>query len=424
MAIDTNTNTIYKPANGSISVAEVAQFIGVQPRSLGYHLSDVCTSSHIKPFAKYKPVIYPTYRTDTIANWWKGTNGLCGFAPVQDEYAVNNIFDDLSVLVSRFMAGNYIAWVYQPPTGGSAAPYRLLDFDGYCHSAVSPAGNITVGTYGYVSWDDRVTLILQYPSISNAGNLQMSDFSGIGTQGGTPVNFSTCYPGIVLINGNKWIAGTASSTFGALLYGEDTDVVFHGIGDFLGQTSKTTFTAVPFISSVNLSDTTDFPDGVNSDNYDDLVAEQGFEGFFTSSLGTGASTIYVKNGYDMQIASYDDEWDVNGATITANITISDVDGSYFSISRPSIYAVPNADWQRYVAGTLTAQGLESLYSAVSTNLTSPITATGDYDIDNLSFPVDTELTPLYSDDWRLVLVYTDTSGTRKAVRSSTTIEIV
>lgn len=124
--------------NGLISypvgVGEVCKTLRTNHADVGW----VCSrGTLINKWAKYKPVIYPnlinTYdqlNSDktwkSTATWWRGTDGKCGL----NATVYNREYD----LTQGFESD----WGYNPPTGGMAAPYRLIDFNNYNHKAQMP----------------------------------------------------------------------------------------------------------------------------------------------------------------------------------------------------------------------------------------------------------------------------------------------
>lgn len=124
--------------NGLISypvgVGEVCNVLRTNHADVGW----VCSrGTLINKWAKYKPVIYPnlinTYdqlNSDktwkSTATWWRGTDGKCGL----NATVYNREYD----LTQGFESD----WGYNPPTGGMAAPYRLIDFNYYNHKAQMP----------------------------------------------------------------------------------------------------------------------------------------------------------------------------------------------------------------------------------------------------------------------------------------------
>lgn len=63
-----------------------------------------------------------------VKDWWKSTDGLCGFNLNAAKAS------GWSALVSLYDGGQN-GWVYQPPQGGTAQPYRITDFAGYYPAA-------------------------------------------------------------------------------------------------------------------------------------------------------------------------------------------------------------------------------------------------------------------------------------------------
>lgn len=63
-----------------------------------------------------------------VKDWWKSTDGLCGFNLNAAKAS------GWSTLVSLYDGGQN-GWVYQPPQGGTAQPYRITDFAGYYPAA-------------------------------------------------------------------------------------------------------------------------------------------------------------------------------------------------------------------------------------------------------------------------------------------------
>lgn len=63
-----------------------------------------------------------------VKDWWKSTNGLCGFN--LDKAKASG----WSTLVTLYDGGQN-GWIYQPPQGGTAQPYRITDFAGYYPAA-------------------------------------------------------------------------------------------------------------------------------------------------------------------------------------------------------------------------------------------------------------------------------------------------
>lgn len=63
-----------------------------------------------------------------VKDWWKSTDGLCGFNIDAAKAS------GWSTLVTLYDGGQN-GWIYQPPQGGTAQPYRITDFAGYYPAA-------------------------------------------------------------------------------------------------------------------------------------------------------------------------------------------------------------------------------------------------------------------------------------------------
>lgn len=64
-----------------------------------------------------------------VKDWWKSTDGLCGFNINAAKAS------GWSTLVTLYDGGQN-GWIYQPPQGGTAQPYRITDFAGYYPAAL------------------------------------------------------------------------------------------------------------------------------------------------------------------------------------------------------------------------------------------------------------------------------------------------
>lgn len=114
-------------ANGKITAPvntdDVRNVLGVASDDVGY----LCSNAHkqINPFAMFKPV--RINNPDSVADFWKGLDGNCGFEPYQ--------LSDISDIVNH-CDGSMNGWKYLAPN--SSYYFRLTDFDGYNHNAVHP----------------------------------------------------------------------------------------------------------------------------------------------------------------------------------------------------------------------------------------------------------------------------------------------
>lgn len=138
MSRNSDNTLIYYPVN-TWDVAKVT-------RKGSGDVGVLCGSNQmINKWAKYKPVILPNVIDSTVINgvqqlntstkqwlstatWWKAADGKCGFTIEKRTTG--------SALVTNWGTD----WTYNPPTGGMAAPFRLIDFNYYDHAAVNPVG--------------------------------------------------------------------------------------------------------------------------------------------------------------------------------------------------------------------------------------------------------------------------------------------
>lgn len=128
----------------------------------------------INIWAKYKPVIYAnlinTYdqlNSDmtwkSTATWWQGDDGKCGLTVNKrtNGTALTDNWDN--------------EWVYNPPTGGLAAPYRLIDFNYYDHSATELLSVSTPAIY-YTNSDDGLWVNFAFNTTNEEYKLLITDF--------------------------------------------------------------------------------------------------------------------------------------------------------------------------------------------------------------------------------------------------------
>lgn len=121
------------------SINDVQNAIG----SSATDLATLCTSGLINRWAKYKPVVKDLITTTSqldsnkrwasSATWWKGTNGNCGIT--------FTTYSTVAAARTAIVNGANV-WNYTKPTGGSAAPFRLTDFNQYYHAAPCPTTSV------------------------------------------------------------------------------------------------------------------------------------------------------------------------------------------------------------------------------------------------------------------------------------------
>lgn len=146
-----------------VSIDDVKSVLGESSNDL----ATLCKSSKINVWAKYKPTVYPSPFTD---DWYKAKDGNYGIN-ITVENGKNNWKD----LVGEYSkANNGYGNIYDRPTGGANAPYRLGDFRGYFHNA-----NLEVKDYlttsVFIRESDTNQLLVTYNPVSVDGS-QISYF--------------------------------------------------------------------------------------------------------------------------------------------------------------------------------------------------------------------------------------------------------
>lgn len=112
-----------------ISIEDVASALGEGSRDLG----TLATSDKINPWAKFKPNIVSGNPINTPSDWWKGTDGNCGFR-IPVVRAMTTAAGMKNLLPYYLDLEGMNGWGYRKAAG----MYRLLDFAGYNHAALPP----------------------------------------------------------------------------------------------------------------------------------------------------------------------------------------------------------------------------------------------------------------------------------------------
>ena len=177
---------IYKPANGSLSIEEVAEFFGVQKRSDNrYHLSDICRAAGIKVWSKIKPVRFNTAGNITTAQRDSVNNGVdCS------DTSTGCFSSNLTSLLDRAIETS-AQWTYLRPRGvvnGSYSEwFRLLDFDGYNNNAGAPFSQNADIVGNATSYQAQYIPVNIAPVIQNA-NLQVKELVEALTRNGNAIS--------------------------------------------------------------------------------------------------------------------------------------------------------------------------------------------------------------------------------------------
>lgn len=130
-------------------------------------LADLCTSSKINVWAKYKPTVFPSPFPD---DWYKAKDGNYGI-----NITIENGKSNWKDLVAEYSkANNGYTTLYNKPTGGASAPFRLGDFGGYFHNA-NPEVKDYLSTNVFIRESDTNQILTEHNFVSVDG-LQISYF--------------------------------------------------------------------------------------------------------------------------------------------------------------------------------------------------------------------------------------------------------
>lgn len=140
-----------------VSIDDIKNCFGLSTNDLG----TLITKANINVWAKYKPTVYPSPFPD---DWYKSKNDNYGL-----NITVDNRVSSWNELVAEYSKSNngYIN-IYNRPTGGADAPYRLGDFRGYNHNAKPEIGDyLAVTNY---QEDSQISLSVAYNAVTVDGD--------------------------------------------------------------------------------------------------------------------------------------------------------------------------------------------------------------------------------------------------------------
>jgi hypothetical protein len=114
-----------------VSIQDVRQVLGNSSTDLG----TLCKASQINMWAKYKPILYPKVGimtdSDFATDMGAGTSYRITWGIKRKASFIYSDFEENGTIKTE-------VWTWNKPTGGSASPYRLADFNGYYQRAVPP----------------------------------------------------------------------------------------------------------------------------------------------------------------------------------------------------------------------------------------------------------------------------------------------
>lgn len=210
-----------------VSVTDVRTALSSSSKDVG----TLCSSPSVNVWAKYKPVPLAEIVPLRSSAWWKGTSGKCGMDITT--------YTSLTALFAALSGGNY-QWGREQVTGGTSAPYRLLDFQGYNHNAENPVG--AIGGTSYTISSGKITIQYDIAAVGS-DNITISDIEINGD------SLDEYYLGIYAYGGTGSTSSfycTASQPF---TQSTDMSIEITGLTDsYVG-----TYNVIPFFSSVHLS---------------------------------------------------------------------------------------------------------------------------------------------------------------------------
>lgn len=176
MAVSNNTFTM-KAVNDETTSALFSQLgglLGVGKRDDGkYHLADLCTAGSIAIGARFKPF---RYNSDNFG--YNPSSPSAGNTERAKQSQLANFgidiptagFGDVQTMADAVYNGTY-KWEYLAPRGKvSNEPFRIRDFDGYKHDAISPIrAEVASFTQG-LPYESSSGVINPYFRVTKAGD--------------------------------------------------------------------------------------------------------------------------------------------------------------------------------------------------------------------------------------------------------------
>lgn len=143
MAIDSANKVFYMNEPNTQTATELCEEIAGLINSASADFEDLCQSSMIKIFARFKPEDYNTPLNLTEAQ------------RKENHYGFGK---DAKYFVAGYASAPHAKYEYIHPKGGSTSPNRMRDWDGYYHGAVSPLF-LDFPTKLYVDWVNGISVI-------------------------------------------------------------------------------------------------------------------------------------------------------------------------------------------------------------------------------------------------------------------------
>lgn len=180
-----------KISTGPVKLVDIRDTINAFGGEAGNSCVSYFQSNDANKWAKYKDVKYRADFPSYDGEWWKATDGCCGF----DKNSI--LFDSVDTLIAAY--NNNTTYIYTPPTGGTYEPLRLGDFRGYTYKAAAPIWDFYV--YGSFRNEDNsivgsieCELYSNHSDIDPQYNLVLGDITNMSDE------IKNWYFGCVIVN--------------------------------------------------------------------------------------------------------------------------------------------------------------------------------------------------------------------------------
>lgn len=224
-----------------ISISTIKTALGVNYSSVG----QLCTSTAINKWSKHKPVALAKVTELSDSDFQLVNYGIT---------VPSTGYSSLTAMVTAIVAGS-VDWAYQRPTGGiSVAPYRMLDFNKYNHSARAPI--FSVGNTGSYCDGSSVNLGIGFGRVlpNSETEIALDDLRA----GGQSVSntFGEMYFGICLYDNathSRCYASTSNVKYKDMVLASisEVGVIVNGVSTPSSGTRR--YIAFPFFSTVAFS---------------------------------------------------------------------------------------------------------------------------------------------------------------------------
>lgn len=345
MSHDTSTGHIYIGGTQQSPIGINIDDVNAIIQTGGGDVGTVCTSNNINKWAKNKPFrnTSPGVMTDTDR-----ANALWGLgSPVVQSAGGNTMAVQGPKFVAATLDTNGNAYEILKPRGlaGTAGNansewFRLLDFDGYYHTAQKPINSNDIAGFNVLDVGNTITYNVQKTISQATGSITLSDlftklgiggfYLGIGFRWGSSSSYTYFYRTSSTTIG-AWASGqtpTISVTF------NKTDAPFSGASgntnprDFFIFAAKYTYTT----SSSSIPSDQEFyalPFNLKSDGYGSINISKAFPVTFTlKRIGVAALSSIAFSSYGSDATNYIKAISAGGSYYDITGSIQNTYGSF------------------------------------------------------------------------------------------------